>query len=82
MSVEVDYFTNFPSLAVAASYGSVSSSIEGADEWNYWPVGASYDLNDSITLDLTYHDSDESGDFIESADGMIVTTISFDFDAS
>ncbi len=79
LSLDVDYFTDLPGLALAASYGSVMSDISGADEWNYWSIGGSYSLTDTITLDLTYHDSDETGDFIEGADGLIVTTISFDF---
>ena len=79
LSLDVDYFTNFPGLAVAASIGSVSSGISGADEWNYWSVGASYDVADNFTFDLTYHDSDESSADIEGADGLFVATISFDY---
>lgn len=79
LSVDVDYFTNLPGLAIAASYGSVSSAIDGADEWNYWSFGGTYALTDNITLDLTYHDSDETGDFIEGADGLIVAMLSFDY---
>ncbi len=79
LSVDLDYYTNFPGLIVSGSLGTVSSSISGADEWSYWSVGANYSLNDSFTFDLAYHDSDETGEFIEGADGLVVATISYDY---
>lgn len=76
VSLDVDYFTNLEGLAIGATYGSVSNDF---GDWDYWSVGGSYSLSDTVTFDLTYHDSDAPAAVGTSVDGLVVATISFDF---
>ena len=66
-SLRVDYYTPVPGLAVAASIGDNES-------WRYWTAGASYAVNDMITVDVTWHDTD-----LADTDGILVGGLTFSF---
>ena len=66
-SLQVDYYSPVEGLALAATIGDNES-------WRYWTVGASYALSESISADLTWHDTD-----LVDTQGLLVggLTISF-----
>lgn len=77
LSLTVDYYTNLPGLALAASVGSVETNF---GDWIYWSVGGSYAFNDNVSLDLSYHDTDADPALgLSNTDGLFVATVSFDF---
>jgi uncharacterized protein (TIGR02001 family) len=66
-SLRVDYSAPVEGLALAATLGD-------NEAWQYWSIGASYALNQTVSADLTWHDTDIVG-----LDGVLVggLTISF-----
>ena len=74
-SFTIEYFTNYPGLALAASFGDVTTDF---GDWNYWSVGGSYAINDNVSLDLTYYDGDSDLE-LGLSEGLIVGSVSFDF---
>jgi uncharacterized protein (TIGR02001 family) len=66
-SLRVDYSTPVSGLAVAATVGDNES-------WRYWSAGASYAVNDMITADVTWHDTD-----LVDTDGLFVAGVTFSF---
>ncbi len=66
-SLRVDYYGPVEGLALAASVGDNES-------WQYWTVGASYALSETISADVTWHDTD-----IVDTKGLLVggLTVSF-----
>lgn len=58
-SVRVDYYTPIKGFALAASFGDrEGSEADFIDPWQYWTVGANYALSETISADLTWHDTD------------------------
>ncbi|MCX7289313.1 MAG: TorF family putative porin [Rhodobacterales bacterium] len=65
-SLRVDYYSPVEGLALAATYGD-------NDSWRYWTVGTNYALNDMVTADVTWHDTDLDGT------GTLVAGLTFTF---
>lgn len=78
LSARVDYYTPVEGLALDATFGRVDANY---GSWNYWSAGASYSIQDTVTLSLAYHDSnvneDETG--LLNSDGLFVAAFSVDF---
>ena len=82
ISASIDYYTNVPGLAVAATYGQVDSDFgfgPPSFQWTYWSIGASYAIADNVTLDVTWHDADDDGQFLGVTDGIAVFSFMLDF---
>jgi hypothetical protein len=69
IALNVDYSTPIDGLTLSGSYGDVRPNF---GDWNYHSLGASYALNDSITLDATYHDADTDVPFLGLTQGIAV----------
>ncbi|WP_309667459.1 TorF family putative porin [Tabrizicola sp.] len=66
-SLRIDYYTPITGVAVAALYGN-------NDSWNYWSAGASYAINDTLSADATWHETD-----IPDVDGLFVFSLTTSF---
>jgi uncharacterized protein (TIGR02001 family) len=78
LSLRADYYTPFEGLALDATFGRVDANY-GA--WNHWSAGATYTVEDTVSLGLAYHDSnvDEEETGLRSSDGLIVASFIVDF---
>jgi uncharacterized protein (TIGR02001 family) len=75
LSVRVDYYTPVEGLALAATFGDRDGSdADFIPAWQYWSIGGSYALTDTVSADLTWHETD-----LVDTDGLFVggLTISF-----
>jgi uncharacterized protein (TIGR02001 family) len=75
LSVRVDYYTPVEGLALAAVFGDRDGSeADFIEPWQYWSVGGSYALTDTVSADVTWHETD-----LVDTDGVLVggLTISF-----
>jgi uncharacterized protein (TIGR02001 family) len=77
LSLRVDYYTAAEGLSLDATYGRLDADY-GA--WNYWSLGATYQVSDTVGLGLAYHDSDVSPDLgLSNTDGLIVASVTANF---
>lgn len=77
LSLTVDYYTALEGLAIGVTFGRLDANY-GA--WNYWSVGATYQVSDTIGLGLAYHDSNvDPAVGLSNTDGLFVGSVSFDF---
>jgi len=81
IALTLGYVTNDGRWTFEGTYGDIDSNFGGATEfdWNYWSVGASYALTDTIGLNVTYHDADDDGQLLGVTDGVLTASMSFDF---
>ncbi|MEM1079865.1 MAG: TorF family putative porin [Pseudomonadota bacterium] len=77
LTLDIEYYTNVPGLTLAAQIADYS--IDDVGDWMTYSIGASYAIDDAVTLDLTYTDSDSDGVDLGATDGIFVASISFDF---
>lgn len=73
LSLAADFYTAVDGLAVNATYGTVDTNF---GDWEYWSLGASYAVDDNVSVDLTYHDGNAGAAIGSSADGLFVATLS------
>lgn len=77
LSLAIDYYTNVSGLSLAVRGGNVDTNF---GDWNYWSLGASYAIDDIVSFDLSYHDTDADPELgLSNTDGLVVATLSFDF---
>jgi uncharacterized protein (TIGR02001 family) len=77
LSLTADYYTAVEGLSVGATIGRLEANY---GNWNYWSVGANYQVNEIIGLGLGYHDSDVDPALgLLNTDGLFVASISFAF---
>lgn len=76
VALSVDYFTPVEGLTLSGSYGDVQTNF---GDWNYYSVGASYALNDAVSIDMTYHDADTDVVGFGLTEGIAVVSVSYTF---
>jgi hypothetical protein len=78
LSLRADYYTTVEGLSLDATFGHVDANY---GTWDYWSVGATYSIQDTVGLSIAYHDSnvDEEETGLLNSDGLFVASVSFDF---
>lgn len=76
VALSVDYYTPVEGLILSGTYGDVRTNF---GDWNYYSVGASYALNDAVTVDATYYDADTDVPFFGLTEGIAVVSLSYAF---
>jgi uncharacterized protein (TIGR02001 family) len=78
LSARADFYTSVEGLSLDATFGRVDANY-GA--WNYWSAGATYSIQDTVSLSLAYHDTnvDEDETGLLNSDGLFVAAFSVDF---
>lgn len=78
LSARADYYTSVEGLSLDATFGRVDANY---GVWNYWSAGATYSVQDTVSVSLAYHDSnvDEDETGLLNSDGLFVAAFSVDF---
>jgi uncharacterized protein (TIGR02001 family) len=78
LSLRADYYTTVEGLSLDATFGRVDANY-GA--WNHWSAGATFSVQDTVSLSLAYHDSnvDEEATGLRNTDGLFVASFLVDF---